>query len=275
MKKKLLVFLCVITCMLGLVGCGDKVYTANETKNMNSAISKSANLADLCSVSFQTGIVDENITIYDCVQGYKKHENVAFLEEISNAFFGYYVSSDFGVFEGLLTTYQQANEDMGGIVLVDTNDAEAEIIGKNIIVTIPVQGTAANGEFKFEYTNDAFGTLTAAECTAKLSLKQNLKKAGGGMRTAALNTLLGMGTVFIVLILISLIISGFTLLNRPNKPVETKKAEEAVNENEVSEDLSDDMELVAVITAAISAYEGNSSTDGFVVRSIRRANRRN
>ena len=37
-----------------------------------------------------------------------------------------------------------------------------------------------------------------------------------------------------------------------------------------SEDLSDDLELVAVIAAAIAAYEGSASTDGFVVRTIRR-----
>ena len=37
------------------------------------------------------------------------------------------------------------------------------------------------------------------------------------------------------------------------------------------EELSDDLELVAVIAAAIAASEGASSTDGFVVRSIRRA----
>ena len=41
---------------------------------------------------------------------------------------------------------------------------------------------------------------------------------------------------------------------------------------ESEEELSDDLELVAVIAAAIAASEGAASTDGFVVRSIRRAN---
>ena len=40
----------------------------------------------------------------------------------------------------------------------------------------------------------------------------------------------------------------------------------------VTEDLTDDYELAAVIAAAIAASEGAASTDGFVVRSIRRAN---
>ena len=38
-----------------------------------------------------------------------------------------------------------------------------------------------------------------------------------------------------------------------------------------TEELSDDLELVAVIAAAIAASEGAASTDGFVVRSIKRA----
>ena len=40
------------------------------------------------------------------------------------------------------------------------------------------------------------------------------------------------------------------------------------------EDLTDDLELVAVITAAIAASE-NTSSDGFLVRSIKKANKRN
>ena len=38
----------------------------------------------------------------------------------------------------------------------------------------------------------------------------------------------------------------------------------------VVEEEEDDTELVAVIAAAIAAYEGSTNTDGFVVRSIRR-----
>ena len=38
-----------------------------------------------------------------------------------------------------------------------------------------------------------------------------------------------------------------------------------------NEELSDDTELVAVIAAAIAASEGAASTDGVVIRSIRRA----
>ena len=46
------------------------------------------------------------------------------------------------------------------------------------------------------------------------------------------------------------------------------------NLNIGEEDVTDDLELVAVIAAAIAASEGQTSTDGFVVRSIRKVNRR-
>ena len=51
-------------------------------------------------------------------------------------------------------------------------------------------------------------------------------------------------------------------------PVAAPVAEPAV------EDVTDDGELIAVIAAAIAASEGKTSTDGFVVRSIRKINRR-
>ena len=55
---------------------------------------------------------------------------------------------------------------------------------------------------------------------------------------------------------------------------EVVAAEEAVAEETAVEEVAvveetDDLELIAVITAAIAAQEG-TSTDGFVVRSIRR-----
>ena len=95
---------------------------------------------------------------------------------------------------------------------------------------------------------------------------------GEKMEKAALNTLMGMGTVFGVLILISLIIYCFRFIGDLQN-LGKKKTEEAVvtNTPEVVEEapLMDDLELIAVISAAIAATEG-TSTDSFVVRSIHR-----
>lgn len=108
-----------------------------------------------------------------------------------------------------------------------------------------------------------------------------IKPFGELMKNAGLNTLLGMGTVFIVLILISLLINCFKYISVFEKKQADKKAAKAkasatpapapVVQAPVEETVEeDDCELVAVIAAAIAASEGAASADGFVVRSIKR-----
>ena len=105
-----------------------------------------------------------------------------------------------------------------------------------------------------------------------------IQTMGDLMTNAALNTLIGMGTVFVVLILISAIIGAFAFIPKIQamfskkeepKAVVAKAPVQAPVVEEVEEE-ADDLELVAVIAAAIAASEGAASTDGFVVRSIRR-----
>ncbi|MCI8326563.1 MAG: OadG family protein [Lachnospiraceae bacterium] len=96
---------------------------------------------------------------------------------------------------------------------------------------------------------------------------------GEKMNKAAMNTLMGMGTVFAVLILISLVISCFRIFPY----LEKKKAEENADSKAADSGTpqitdmvqQDDLELVAAISAAIAMATG-SSTDDFVVRSIKR-----
>ncbi|MBQ9766173.1 MAG: OadG family protein [Lachnospiraceae bacterium] len=107
---------------------------------------------------------------------------------------------------------------------------------------------------------------------------------------ALLNVAMGMIVVFVVLVLISFIISLFKYISIAQNKLEARKANKAsiasstdniisqiekkeeVVETYVEEAAMDDLELVAVITAAIAASMG-TSTDGFVVRSIRRSSR--
>lgn len=99
-------------------------------------------------------------------------------------------------------------------------------------------------------------------------------------RVALIDTILGMGTVFVVLIFISLIIFCFepvskkieSFTNKGKKEEDTVPAKVEVTPVEEEEELVDDLELVAVITAAIAAYD-EVGTDGFIVRSIKRSNR--
>lgn len=101
---------------------------------------------------------------------------------------------------------------------------------------------------------------------------------GETMARAGLNTVMGISIVFCALAFISIVIAIegkiFTAIAKKKAaPKVVEKKEEPVA---AVEDLSSDEELVAVITAAIYAYEAEAAggayvpADGLVVRSIRR-----
>lgn len=132
----------------------------------------------------------------------------------------------------------------------------------------------------------ACGALFAALSNpfmAKAATETEKRSFGETMQYALLNTLMGIVIVFLVLVLISGLISLFKYINRFEQKMTAKKAvpapavqePEPETDSEDEEELSDDLELAAVITAAIHAYEesqGNEvPVDGLVVRSIRRA----
>ncbi len=107
------------------------------------------------------------------------------------------------------------------------------------------------------------------------------------METAGINSLICIVTVFSVLIFMSFLISLFINIQRAENAIKYKRvakaeaeqmAEDAINktisqirEKEECEEC-DDLELIAVIAAAIAEFEG-TTTDGFVVRSIKKLNK--
>ena len=105
------------------------------------------------------------------------------------------------------------------------------------------------------------------------------KTMGQKMEEAVLNTLMGVCVVFVMLFFLSFLISqfkhiskleeGFKKKNAPAAPATAPVAAPAPVEEE---EVADDGELIAVIAASIAAAEG-TSTDGFVVRSIKKSNR--
>ena len=101
------------------------------------------------------------------------------------------------------------------------------------------------------------------------------------IETALLNTVLGMGTAFLVLIFISFIIWLLGWIIQTATGAGKKKAAPvavtpvAEKKEPVVSTQTDDTELIAVITAAIAASMSEAtgqvvSTDGFVVRSIKK-----
>ena len=173
-------------------------------------------------------------------------------------------------FIGAMESWQAGVEECGAYIQHGAYTFEATEEQLEVTTNVLYEEREATVVFLFD-ENLYLETMTV---NAQFSLGEILQKAG-------LNTILGMGTVFAVLIFIAFIIYLFkyisviedALKNKKNK--KNKKTEDAVAITEtveapvVAEEVCDDLELVAVIAAAIAAAEG-TSTDSFVVRSIRR-----
>lgn len=140
-------------------------------------------------------------------------------------------------------------------------DFEYEAFPDALQVTTRVVYEEREADVVFEFDEKLY--LETVNVNAEYSKGEILQKAG-------MNTLLGMGTVFAVLIFISIVISLFKFI--PSRDASKKKEQPAAQAAPVIEEIveeTDDLELIAVISAAIAAAEG-TGTDGFVVRSIRR-----
>ncbi len=107
------------------------------------------------------------------------------------------------------------------------------------------------------------------------------------MAEATINTIIGITVVFLALLFICFIISLFKYINKFEQKLAAKKAGSVQAAKAEPTPASapavetvpemDDLELIAVITAAIHAYEeaqGNTITGDLVVRSIKKRNNR-
>ena len=101
---------------------------------------------------------------------------------------------------------------------------------------------------------------------------------------AGMNTIIGIGTVFVMLIFLIFVISSFDYIlgdkkkkKAPAAPVQEASKAVAAPVVEETAPEADDMELQAVITAAIAMYEedmASASGDAYVARPIRRKGKR-
>ena len=156
--------------------------------------------------------------------------------------------------------------------------------GANVKVTLKTVYDERNVDICFVYEEDpsyAYGGSSVAYKPAEITVIPEYTM-GEKMTNAALNTLMGMGTVFIILIFISFIIAQFERISKIGQKAdkEEKVAAPVVEAVQTSTsvaapNLMDDAQLVAVITAAIMEANGTSSngSDKLIVRSIRKAKR--
>ena len=239
--KKLLAILGVITCMVGLCACGQE-----EAKTQTAGADEEA----LLQYGETTVQQIDTIVSQGAIEQY---------------------AADTVIYNGLLD-WQNALEDIGNFE--GTNGGSVDISDEEIVVSINISGSDHDAVMDIVFAPDMSG-YEGISTNIKYSTAENMGRAG-------MNTLIGMGTVFVVLIIISLIISAFSLIPKLEAKMKKSGQQETAQPVKaapvpapaaVEEELSDDTELVAVIAAAIAAYEGSGSTDGFVVRSIRKSNK--
>ncbi len=207
------------------------------------------------------------------------------------------------VMENAFKSWDNVKDDLGayvssGIVTVEETDG-------GYIARIQSAFEKRNMEFSLIVSDD-LSEVEGISFSPEYTVAEKMSKA-------AMNTLIGMGVVFLVLIFISWLISLFKYINRfeakfkeseakktaqaeknaapasAPAPVQTAASAPAPVQQAVPapaavsaqpaayevQDVSDDMELISVIAAAIAAAEGKTAANGLVVRSVKRVSRRN
>lgn len=204
---------------------------------------------------------------YDDCRSFEKSQT-GFIKEGYESYKQYVENDALGTFKGF---GESKVEDVDS----DTKKCEIEVIYEKKKIKCIM-------EFKYVYSPSYKQKVPNPESITFASAGDDDKSFGDKMADAGKNTLIGMFTVVVILLLISAIISLFKfipiiqakLANKEEKKDSTNKAiDNTIAQIEEKEELVNDLELVAVITAAIAASTGTSS-DGFVVRSIRRARRK-
>lgn len=241
--KKFLRILCLAACVFSITAC-----SSNETTSIpNDAEYKK--------------------TLTEDVEYLSKTSDEVLNQQIAA---GEFSEGEVSMVTSWITTREEVGEYVGVL------DWKFSVDEDGVTVTANVDYTVRDAEVKVGYLADGsqeFGTFSP-----KYTLGEKMTKA-------ALNTVIGISVVFVVLILISLIIWCFKFINKAEQALKNRKEKKsdvaaAAVDNTIAqivqkeeEELVDDLELVAVISAAVAAYTGTSA-DGFVVRSIKKSNKK-
>lgn len=171
-----------------------------------------------------------------------------------------------------LENWKAGKKDIGKVQAIKSDEAILNVDKEGYSVSISIVGEKRSAIVRIAYDKN-MQKVNSMSINVNYNLGEKLSKAG-------LNTLIGMATVFIILIFIIFIIDAFKYISvfeekLAKKPGELTKEEIKLKE-EVStqENLPEDQELVAVISAAIMAYEEENNTDGLIVRSLKKSKRR-
>ena len=250
MKKRISLLVCAIALALSFTGCSGKESVKYDKDTLETACEQ------VFAIVENGSITEEQVdSMSDWNQGYL----MAQFESQTG------VKMDADAFTTALAAWQASLEECGAYI--DHGDFSFKESSTGVVAS--TEAEFADRSASLEFSFDEKLKLESFSINAHYGPSEILGKAG-------MNTLIGMGTVFVVLIFMSIIIYLMKYIpvlfdksgRQKNAEVAQVDAGPAVSA-EVVEESVDDIELVAVIAAAIAAYEG-TSTDGFVVRSVKR-----
>ena len=171
-----------------------------------------------------------------------------------------------------LENWKAGKKDIGEVQAIKSDEAILNVDKEGYSVSISIVGEKRSAIVRIAYDKN-MQKVNSMSINVNYNLGEKLSKAG-------LNTLIGMATVFIILIFIIFIIDAFKYISvfeekLAKKPGELTKEETKLKEEvSIQENLLEDQELVAVISAAIMAYEEENNTDDLIVRSLKKSKRR-
>ena len=239
--KSLLAMVCVLALTLAMSVCAfaaDTV-TEDETANYKSAAE----------------------TLISQIAGFSD-------EEIEN-----YLAQGDAFTTATMESWKSVKDELGAYSSIVSQDVEKDGDVVTISTVAQFEKAKADVVLMLDLGQQMYTSMTYS---VQYSLAANMQRAG-------MNTLMGIGIVFLMLLFLSFVIGLFKYIEKFQNVGKKKAAEEAPKAEEApapaiaqseaaDEDFADDLELVAVISAAIAAYE-NTSGDSFVVRSIKKSNK--
>lgn len=307
MKKLVFVFsMIAMFCVLTACSSGkeelDFVY--NDANIIANTIANADQMQNASSAqrAYWENSDDESSDIY--LTGVQNFDNAT---EECGEFLGYRSKNDKSILTIDYESISQMDEDKFNewyANLISSVDATITEDGANVKVELVAAYKNRDVIYSFVYEKNPEADY-AAEIYQQNVLPYKVKEIlatpnytfGEKMSKAAANTLMGMGTVFVVLIFISLVIAQFERINKLSTKIanwwanrKAKKAQANIETEvtapsasdvapapavaAVSQNPMDDTQLVAVITAAVvAANVAIGGTDQLVVRSIRKAKR--
>ena len=189
-------------------------------------------------------------------------------EEIEN-----YLAQDDAFTTATMESWKGVKDELGAYSSIVSQNVEKDGDVVTISTVAQFEKAKADVVLMLDLGQQMYTSMTYS---VQYSLADNMQRAG-------MNTLMGIGIVFLMLVFLSFVIGLFKYIEKFQNVGKKKAAEEAPKAEEApapaiaqseaaDEDFADDLELVAVISAAIAAYE-NTSGDSFVVRSIKKSNK--